>query len=155
MGYDTLHRGFGWSVPERFNMAEVCSRRWAADPVRRRAVAVVATAPDRPDQTHTYADLQAAANRLSNALVRLGVQRGDRVAIVMPSIDSPEFGCLEFSPSVEQRKSQSHPRLSSSPNRPSLTMLASQQFEMQLGLYRIFVVESHLPTLKLFVLLSL
>ena len=84
MGYDALHRGFGWSVPERFNMAEVCSRRWAADPDRRRGVAVVATAPDRPDQTHTYADLQAAANRLSNALVRLGVQRGDRVAIVMP-----------------------------------------------------------------------
>jgi long-subunit acyl-CoA synthetase (AMP-forming) len=84
MGYDALHRGFGWSVPERFNMAEVCSRRWAADLDRRRGVAVVATAPDRPDQTHTYADLQAAANRLSNALVRLGVQRGDRVAIVMP-----------------------------------------------------------------------
>ena len=84
MGYDALHRGFGWSVPERFNMAEVCSRRWAADPDRRRGVAVVATAPDRPDQTHTYADLQAATNRLSNALVRLGVQRGDRVAIVMP-----------------------------------------------------------------------
>ena len=84
MGYDALHRGFGWSVPERFNMAEVCSRRWAADPDRRLGVAVVATAPDCPDQTHTYADLQAAANRLSNALVRLGVQRGDRVAIVMP-----------------------------------------------------------------------
>jgi len=84
MGYDTLHRGFGWSVPDRFNMADACSRRWAADPVRRRGVAVVATAPDRPDQSHTYAQLQAEANRLSHALQRLGVQRGDRVAIVMP-----------------------------------------------------------------------
>ena len=84
MGYDALHRGFGWSVPDRFNMAEVCSRRWAADPERRRGVAVVATAPDRPDQSHTYAELQAQANRLSHALQRLGVQRGDRVAIVMP-----------------------------------------------------------------------
>ncbi len=84
MGYDTLHRGFGWSVPDRFNMADACSRRWAADPVRRRGVAVVATAPDHPDQSHTYAQLQAEANRLSHALQRLGVQRGDRVAIVMP-----------------------------------------------------------------------
>ena len=84
MGYDTLHRGFGWSVPDRFNMAEVCSRRWAANPERCHGVAVVATAPDRPDQSHTYAQLQAEANRLSHALQRLGVQRGDRVAIVMP-----------------------------------------------------------------------
>ena len=84
MGYDTLHRGFGWSVPDRFNMADACSRRWAADPERRRGMAVVATAPDRPDQSHTYAQLQAEANRLSHALQRLGVQRGDRVAIVMP-----------------------------------------------------------------------
>ncbi len=84
MGYDALHRGFGWSVPDRFNMAEVCSRRWAADPKRRRDVAVVATAPDSPDRSHTYAELQSAANRLSNALVRLGVKRADRVAIVMP-----------------------------------------------------------------------
>ncbi len=84
MGYDALHRGFGWSVPERFNMAEVCSRRWANDPVLCRGVAVVATTPDRADQTHTYAELQAEANRLSNALVRIGVKRGDRVAIVMP-----------------------------------------------------------------------
>ena len=84
MGYDTLHRSFGWSVPERFNMAEVCSRRWAIDPKRRRGVAVVATAPDGPDQSHTYAELQTAANRLSHALQRMGVQRGDRVAIVMP-----------------------------------------------------------------------
>ena len=32
----------------------------------------------------SYRDLQANADRLSNALARLGVQRGDRVAIVMP-----------------------------------------------------------------------
>ncbi|MEP6874102.1 MAG: AMP-binding protein, partial [Burkholderiales bacterium] len=34
--------------------------------------------------THTWAELQRDANRLANALARLGVQRGDRVAIVMP-----------------------------------------------------------------------
>jgi acetyl-CoA synthetase len=84
MGYNALHRGFGWSVPERFNMADVCSRRWAADPERRRGVAVVATAPDSPDRSHTYGELQVQANRLSHALQRLGVRRGDRVAIVMP-----------------------------------------------------------------------
>ncbi|HEX3141596.1 MAG TPA: AMP-binding protein, partial [Rhizobacter sp.] len=34
--------------------------------------------------TLTFAQLQARANRLSNLLASLGVQRGDRVAIVMP-----------------------------------------------------------------------
>ena len=37
-----------------------------------------------PAPTLTYRDLQREANRLANALRRIGVARGDRVAIVMP-----------------------------------------------------------------------
>jgi long-chain acyl-CoA synthetase len=37
----------------------------------------------------TYRDLQEAANRFANALIALGVQRGDRVAILFPN--SPQF----------------------------------------------------------------
>eukprot|EP01041_Mallomonas_annulata_P036139 gene36139-59187_t len=55
-GYAALHGSFGWQVPQHFNMAQACSQRW----------------------------LQAQANRLSNALRVLGVQRGDRVGIVLP-----------------------------------------------------------------------
>ena len=83
-GYDALHRGFGWSVPQQFNMAEVCSRRWARDPVSARSVAVVACDASLKTVRHTYAELQDQANRLSNALSAMGVVRGDRVAIVMP-----------------------------------------------------------------------
>ena len=82
--YPGLHAGFRWQVPERFNMAEVCSRRWAADPATASQTAVIACSPDREDRYHGYAELQAQANRLSNALQALGVQRGDRVAIVLP-----------------------------------------------------------------------
>ena len=82
--YDTVHQGFRWRVPQRFNMAEVCARRWAADPQHADQTAVIATAPERTDTRHSYADLQAAANRLSNVLRRHGVKRGDRVAIVLP-----------------------------------------------------------------------
>ena len=82
--YDQLHRRFGWQVPRHFNMAEVCSRRWATDPEVAARTAVIACAADRPDQRHSYAELQQQANRLSNALSALGVRRGDRVAIVMP-----------------------------------------------------------------------
>ncbi|MBA4260617.1 MAG: AMP-binding protein [Comamonadaceae bacterium] len=79
-----LHRRFGWQVPLHFNMAQVCSRRWADDAAHAQRTAVIATAPGQPDLAHSYAGLQAQANRLSNALLALGVQRGDRVAIVMP-----------------------------------------------------------------------
>ena len=27
--YEALHKGFGWQVPEDFNIAHVCARRWA------------------------------------------------------------------------------------------------------------------------------
>ena len=83
-GYADLHRCFGWKVPRHFNMAEVCSRRWAADPATASQTAVIACSPDREDRYHGYAELQAQANRLSNALAALGVRRGDRVAIVLP-----------------------------------------------------------------------
>ncbi len=83
-GHADLHRRFGWQVPRHFNMAEVCSRRWAADPATASQTAVIACAPDREGRHHSYAELQAQANRLSNALTALGVRRGDRVAIVLP-----------------------------------------------------------------------
>ncbi len=83
-GYADLHRRFGWQVPRHFNMAEVCSRRWAADAATAAQTAVIACTADREDRRHSYAELQAQANRLSNALAALGVRRGDRVAIVLP-----------------------------------------------------------------------
>jgi acetyl-CoA synthetase len=82
--YDMLHSRFGWHVPEHFNMAQVCMRRWAEDPAHAGDGAVVACAPGQDDQAHSFADLLDQANRLSNALAALGVQRGDRVAIVLP-----------------------------------------------------------------------
>ncbi|MFM6985510.1 MAG: acyl-CoA synthetase [Hydrogenophaga sp.] len=82
--YPALHSGFRWRVPARFNMAQVCARRWADDPRHAGQTAVIATAPDQPDTVHSYAQLQEQANRLSHALVAMGVRRGDRVAIVMP-----------------------------------------------------------------------
>ncbi len=88
--YDAMQQGFGWAVPEHFNMAEVCSRRWAAQPDAAQRVAIVehasADASGRAvaPRKYTYAQLQQAADALSHVLTDLGVQRGDRVAIVLP-----------------------------------------------------------------------
>lgn len=82
--YETLQRNFRWLVPREFNMAEACCGRWARQPDAASRVAIYASAPGVAPQAHTFAELQQQANRLANALAGLGVQRGDRVALVMP-----------------------------------------------------------------------
>jgi len=83
-GYAALHSQFRWEVPQHFNMAQVCSRRWAELPDATKRVAVRAYSSGASDTFYTYSQLQEQANRLSNALAKLGVQRGDRVGIVLP-----------------------------------------------------------------------
>ena len=75
---------FHWHVPVHLNIAELCCSRWARDPRTADRVAVAWEHEDGRSGELRYAELQAAADRLSHALQRLGVQRGDRVAIVMP-----------------------------------------------------------------------
>ena len=82
--YAALHQGFRWAVPDHFNMADVCCRRWAARPDADERVAIYSHNPDGQGPQYTYAQLQDGANRLSAVLKVLGVQRGDRVAIVLP-----------------------------------------------------------------------
>ena len=80
--YDALHQGFHWSVPERFNIAEVCCTRWARSSPD--AVAIRYERADGSRRDVTYAELDRDADRLAAALRRLGVVRGDRVALVLP-----------------------------------------------------------------------
>ena len=83
-----LHGGFRWQVDEFFNIAEVCCSRWAragnAPPDATERIAIRAHQASAKAVFHTYFELKHAADALSHGLVALGVQRGDRVAIVMP-----------------------------------------------------------------------
>ena len=82
--YAPLHSGFEWQVPRRLNIAQLCCRRWAATAEGGGRPAVLWEHEDGSRGTLSYGQLQAQASRLSHALARLGVLRGDRVAIVMP-----------------------------------------------------------------------
>jgi acetyl-CoA synthetase len=77
-----LHQAFEWQVPTWFNLAEVCCHRWARS--HPRAVALRIEHDNGSTTLVRFAALQAQANRLSAGLRRLGVRRGDRVAVVMP-----------------------------------------------------------------------
>jgi acetyl-CoA synthetase len=82
--YAALHQGFRWAVPEHFNMAQVCCRRWAERADADDRVAIYAHQTEGQGPSFSYAQLQDGANRLSAVLAVLGVKRGDRVAIVLP-----------------------------------------------------------------------
>ncbi|MFM7507899.1 MAG: acyl-CoA synthetase [Rubrivivax sp.] len=79
-----LHGSLRWQVPERFNIAEACAARWAADPAVAPRTAIAWEHEDGRSGTLSYAELHAQSLRLAAALAGLGVQRGDRVAVVMP-----------------------------------------------------------------------
>jgi acetyl-CoA synthetase len=79
--YDELARKFRWEVPQRYNIARDCCGKWAGDAGR---VALYWEDESGATAKLTFRDVQLAANRLSNALAGLGVQRGDRVALLLP-----------------------------------------------------------------------
>src|ERR671932_321151 len=88
--YDTLRARFRWQVPARYNIAESVCDRWArSEPDR---VAIINEKPDGTVARWTYADLQALANRLANALKAHGVRAGDRIALLLPQ--TPETAAV-------------------------------------------------------------
>ncbi len=92
--YDALHSQFRWQVDDDFNIAQACCTRWAEEAVNQNdhpqalhRVAIrehIGGESSEKSKTYTYVELHQAANRLSNALTKLGVNQGDRVAIVLP-----------------------------------------------------------------------
>src|SRR5207237_10013230 len=79
--YEELHKSFRWQVPERYNIAQACCGQWAPD---RSRFALYWEDESGATAAYSFWDIQAAANRLSNALAGLGVKRGERVALVLP-----------------------------------------------------------------------
>jgi acetyl-CoA synthetase len=66
-------------------MAQACCGQWAAQPATARRVAIREhVAGQGLGRRWTFGQLQKAANQLSQVLQAQGVQRGDRVAIVLP-----------------------------------------------------------------------
>jgi acetyl-CoA synthetase len=79
--YAEIYAAFRWEVPREFNIAEACCGRWARERWR---FALYYEDEAGHTSSHAFWDLQQQANRLSNALVALGVGRGDKVAIMLP-----------------------------------------------------------------------
>jgi len=77
-----LHAAFRWNIPERYNIGVAVCDIWAErEPDRLALLHVQDTGMVQPV---TYGALRAQSNRLANLLVKSGIVRGERVAILLP-----------------------------------------------------------------------
>ncbi len=84
-----------WFIGGKLNIAHNCLNRWAATD----RIACLWEGERGETRTVTFAELQAEANRVSNALTAIGIGAGDRVALAMPMV--PEilsilYGCFQI-----------------------------------------------------------
>lgn len=87
--YERLCAQHRWEIPERYNIAaDICDRH------PEDALAMVHERFDGVVRRLHWGDLQMLANQAANLLAGLGVQRGDRVAVVLPP--TPETAAVFF-----------------------------------------------------------
>jgi len=80
--YEDLYRDFAWDIPEDFNIGRAVSDDWAEWAPER--VCLEHFSPDGNHLSMTYRELADRSSSLANALVLLGVKKGDRVALLLP-----------------------------------------------------------------------
>ena len=80
LDYQTLYERFAWELPAYYNMGVDACDRHAPDKGR---IALICDRGSGPAEKWTYWELKQASNRLANALRGLGVEKGDRVAVLL------------------------------------------------------------------------
>ena len=77
--YDEIHRKFRWRVPKHFNIGTACTD--ALPPGRLALIDL-----SEGERRYTFGELSELTNRMANALTSLGLERGDRIAVVLPQV---------------------------------------------------------------------
>ena len=78
--YEDIKANFRWEIPTHFNIAEAICDRHVGDA----KVALLFEGPDGGIEQLTFEQLQENSCRLANALIAQGVQKGDRIGILLP-----------------------------------------------------------------------
>lgn len=81
--YQAMHAGFSWQIPETFNFATDVVDRWAAGTDRPALLWENAAGDER---AFNYSDLARLSCQLANVLRARGVEKGDRVIIMLPRV---------------------------------------------------------------------
>lgn len=80
--YSALYQSYQWFVPSQFNIAQACVHRWAQNPLEGRRIAIFHENARSQREIWTYTRLSDTANQLANGLVKMGIQAGDRIAVL-------------------------------------------------------------------------
>jgi acetyl-CoA synthetase len=127
--YDEMRAAHQWEVPERYNIAQdVCDKHDAA------RLAMVWEDWQGNERRVTFGELRETSNRIANVLRANGVERGDRVATLLPSlpetaatfIASYRSGAILLSLSVLYGDDGIHHRLSDSQAKVVVTDAANR-----------------------------
>lgn len=81
--YSVLYPTYQWLVPSQFNIAQACVHRWAENPQEGRRIAIFHENEAGQREVWTYSRLSETTNKLAHGLVKMGVQPGARVAVIM------------------------------------------------------------------------
>ena len=80
-GWDQIRDKFRWNVPEFYNIGhQVCDKHIDVQD----QVALWCENAAGEEAVYTFAQIQAYSNQLANVLVGLGLERGNRVGIILP-----------------------------------------------------------------------
>jgi acetyl-CoA synthetase len=79
--YDEMMRSFSWDVPQRYNIAVD-----TVDKHDSQRLAMLWEDYRGNERRITFGDVSAMSNRMANVLRSLGVEKGDRVTVLLPSL---------------------------------------------------------------------
>jgi len=78
--YEEVYNNFQWQIPEYYNIGvDVCDK-WAHEKYR---LALIYVDPDGGEQKYSFWELKNLSNQLANALKANGIEREDRVGILL------------------------------------------------------------------------
>ena len=78
--YEEERENFKWDIPEDYNFVDVI-RRWADD---RTKLMAITEHPDGKVEKAGYREVWNSAMRFGNVLRDSGIQKGDRVLVILP-----------------------------------------------------------------------
>ena len=84
--YEQARRDFRWECPPDFNFALDTIGKWAEDADK---LAMLWVGPDGREERYTFVHFDEQSSRAANAFQKLGINKGDRVLIMLPRV--PEW----------------------------------------------------------------
>lgn len=83
--YEEIFNNFKWDIPEKYNIGVDICDKWGDDKFR---LALIYLDEKKKEHKYTYWELMNQSNRFSSSLINIGLEKRDRVAVLLPS--SPE-----------------------------------------------------------------